>query len=202
MITTPMNLTLSKNKYSLSFYFFCAAVVSVYLNSVRIAIDVDGVLFGSVVRMLFISAGPFLLFLTTLIALIEGQGRRLKNFYWVWILGLIFYFFILAINAVLIHKNSFRLITLDTMMLMFLVPGILIGAKKINWIGFDKLIRIIFLLNVLSLLPYIGAYANLTQEIRSSIIMGFNQTPYFFWGGLAMWPYLYLTMKILPGFIN
>jgi len=143
--------------------------------------------------MIFISIGPALLFLSTISALKEGQLRRINNNYQIWIVSLIFIFIGLIING-LIAQNSPRLITLDIIHYMFFLPGILIGAKKENWVPLDRLIRIFFLINVIYLSFFIGSYQEMPW--RKYIILAFEQIPYFFWGQLyLMWPYLVLTMK-------
>jgi hypothetical protein len=77
---------------------------------------------------------------------------------------------------------------------MFFLPGILIGAKRENWAPLDRLIRIFFLINIIYLLFFVGSFEDMQR--RGSIILSFEQIPYFFWGELyLMWPYLVLTMK-------
>ena len=137
------------HKYSLSFYIFYIAIILIYFNFLRSTFDQRGESFGPLIRMIFISIGPALLFLSTISALMEGQLRRINNNYQIWIVSLIFIFIGLIFNG-LIVQNSPRLITLDIIHYMFFLPGILIGVKKENWAPLDRLIRIIFLINVIS----------------------------------------------------
>jgi hypothetical protein len=192
--------TQNQSKHSLSFYLFYIAVVFIYLNFLRATLDERGEIFGSLARVFFIFIGPFFLFLTTFFALLEGQINRIKKKYQLWILCLIILFIFLIINGVIINQNSLRLIILDFIHYMFFLPAILIGSKKENWPPLDRLIRIIFLLNLVPCLFYIGAYDESLR--RSEIILSFNQIPYFFYGQLALWPYLLLTINRESKFDN
>ena len=190
-----MELIRPDKKYSLSLYFFLIAISFIYLNFMRATFDETGQYFGPLIRMISVSAGPFFLLLCTVSALAEGQLKRINREYQLWIICLIFIFIGLIINGVLINRNSFRLITLDTIHYLFFLPGILIGAKKENWPIVDRFIRVFFLINTLNLLPFIGAYSDLAEGMRRNIVLGFDQIPYFFWGELGIWTYLWLTMK-------
>ena len=185
----------TNNKSLLSSDLFAIAVILIFLNFVRGTLDEKGIIFAYHLRVLSIFSGPFFLLLSTFIAITEGQFRRIKNRYRTWIICLLLYFIFIIINGLLINRNEIRLVTLDMLMFSMVFPGILIGAKKFNWIRFDKIVINIFLINILFLLPYIGSYGSLMQEMRRTIIVGYGQIPYFFWGGLEMWPYILLTMK-------
>jgi len=185
----------TNNKSLLSSNFFAIAIILIYLNFVRGSIDQNGNIFGYYIRVLSIVSGPLFLLLSTFIAITEGQFRRIKNRYRAWIILLLLYFIFIIINGLLINRNEIRLITLDMLMFAMVFPGILIGAKQVNWIKIDKIFINIFFINVLVLLPYIWSYGSLMQEMRRTIITGYGQIPYFFWGGLTIWPYILLTIK-------
>ena len=190
-----MNAINKQQKYSLSLYFFCLALIFIYLNFLRATFDEKGEDFGPLIRIMSVSAGPTFLLLSTISALIEGQLRRIDKIYQLWIVCLIFIFLGLIFNGILINRNSPRLIILDTIHYLFFLPGILIGAKKDNWPIVEKFIRLFFLINILNLIPYTFAYGDLIQGMRRNVVLGFNQIPYFFWGELGVWSYLWLSMK-------
>ena len=190
-----MDTLKKEEKLSLSYYLFFTAVIFVFLNFLRIAYDDNGDFVPYIARTFLYLSGPILLLLTSVVALLEGQHKRLKKHYWAWILIIHAYLLVLFINGVVIHQNNFRFITFDLLLFSVFLPGILIGAKQVNWKGLDRLILTIFILNALLLLPYISSFSDVTSMLRNSITESYNQTPYHLWGGLIAWPYFFFTMK-------
>lgn len=190
--------TIKEEKLSLSYYLFFTAVVLVYLNFLRIGYDNNGEIIPYLIRMFLYLSGPIFLILSLIVALLEGQHKRIKKHYWAWILIVHSCLLVLLINGVLIHQNNLRLITFDLLLYIFFLPGILIGAKEMNWKGLDTLFLSIFFLNSLLLIPYVGSFTNIAEQIRSSITGAYGQVPYNLWGGLVCWPYFLLTMKDRP----
>jgi len=192
MISTSTNT--SEKRLSVSYYLFYLAIIFTYLDFLRLGYDPNGSFISPPLRMLSYMMAPVLLVFTVIAALIEGQYRRLKRHYWMWILAIHFIIFVLFINGLAIHFNDYRPIVFDLIYFVYFIPGILIGCKEKNWKSLDQLFLYIFIFNTFLLIPYLTSFQGIVELSRNSIILMEGQTPYFIWGGLASWIYFILTL--------
>lgn len=180
--------------YALSFRLFCIGATFVYLNFIRYAFDNKGLMVSESIRAFSIIIGPVFLFLSLLAALREGQLDRINPFYRTWFKLLLFYYAYLLATGLFAFKNDMRHVGLDFILLPFFFAGILMGCKKENWVFFDKFIFVFFTVNIVACLYWIGGFSEFLLSRRHLIITAFDNTPYFFWGNLSIWPYCLLTM--------
>ena len=192
MISKSLNT--SEKRLSVSYYLFYLAIIFSYVDFLRLGYDPTGSFISAPLRMLSYMMAPVLLVFTVIAALIEGQYRRLKRHYWIWILSIHFVIFILFINGLAIHFNDYRPIVFDLIYFVYFIPGILIGCKEKNWKGLDQLILYIYVLNSFLLIPSLTSFEGVVELSRNSIILADGQTPYLIWGGLASWTYFLLTL--------
>ncbi len=192
MISTSINT--SGERLSVSYYLFYLAIIFTYLDFLRLGYDPTGSFISAPLRMLSYMIAPVLLIFSVIAALIEGQYKRLKRHYWMWVLAIHFIIFILFINGLAIHFNDYRPIVFDLIYFLYFIPGILIGCKEKNWKGLDQLFLYIFVFNTFLLLPNLTSFQGVVELSRNSIILANGQTPYLIWGGLTMWTYFLLTL--------
>jgi hypothetical protein len=192
-------------KYVLSFRLFCIGTILLYVDFVRNAIDMYGLIVPPPVRIVSILAGPLFMGFSVAVALTEGQLKRLKATYRSWLLFLLLTLPFLFVIGALIFGNEKDIVMLDFLLFPTIFAGILAGTKEENWIFFDKLIMAIFVVGLFCCILWLGdllvAARISVRADRFDIVRGSIQTfsclamLYSFWGTLGTWPYLLLTIK-------
>ena len=180
----------SSRPIPLSFKLFAISIGFGVFSTVADAYGWAGTSYNSLRDYIFVSVGPLFAWMSVFVGLSEGKLNDMKRFFvsWVFWVGTLIVF--LFIYGVLI-QNEFRLIGQDVLLFSYFFAGLILGTRIDNWVTFDKLLTVIFLMgSVFTILSWLSL--GFVPENRQSVQW---TVPFWIWGGMLFaWPYFLLTI--------